>query len=95
MIFICENLKSTSNKVTLHNTKNFSGHNAPGKPNQALQSEKRNGERLDKVILNLGMLFRSNHLQKKLTYTCCGRIHESDLRTEAEIVDGTSVDLQQ
>ena len=61
----------------------FPGHNAPGKPNQALQSEKRNGERLDKVILNLGMLFRSNHLQKSLP-TCCGRIHESDIRTEVD-----------
>ena len=65
MILICENLKSISNKVTLHNGKIFPGHNAPGKPNQALQNEKRNGERLYTVILNLGMLFRSNHLQKK------------------------------
>lgn len=54
----------------------FPGHNAPGKPNQALQSEKRNGERLYKVILNLGMLFRSNHLQKSLP-TSCGRIHQN------------------
>ena len=34
----------------------FPGYNAPGKPNQAPQSEERNGERLYKVILNLGML---------------------------------------
>ena len=28
------------------------------KPNEALQSERRNGQRLHKVILNLGKLFR-------------------------------------
>ena len=74
----------------------------PGKPNQALQSEKRNGKRLDKVILNLGMLFRSNHLQKKRAYLHVVREYmkvTSELKwiedPSAEIVDGTSVDLQQ
>ena len=75
----------------------FPGHNAPGKPNQALQSEKRNGERLYKVILNLGMLFRSNHFTKKLTYMLWENTSELKWTEDpnAEIVDGTSVDLQQ
>ena len=48
----------------------FQALKASAKSNNALQNEKRNVERLEKVILNLGKLLEAicNHLQRTLTY---------------------------
>ena len=70
-----QSTSKTGNRLTLRNGNYLilflPRTKALGKPYEALQSERRSVEKLYKVIMNLGKLFRSNicnRLRRMLTY---------------------------